>query len=106
MFNGKPKSKYGNTRTEGYASKAEARRAAELRLLQSAGRISGLEEQVRFEIIPKQDGERKAEYWADFTYWENGVYVVEDCKGVRTPVYNLKKKLMLLVHGIRIKEVA
>ena len=41
---------------------------------------------------------------ADFTYYENGEYVVEDCKGYRTDTYKLKKKLMLWVHGIRIKE--
>ena len=75
-----------------------------LRLLERAGRITDLKRQVSFELIPKQDGERSCSYIADFTYYENGEYVVEDCKGCKTDVYRLKKKLMLFVHGIRIKE--
>jgi hypothetical protein len=54
--------------------------------------------------IPKQEGEREVCYIADFVYQEDGKLVVEDVKGHRTEVYKLKKKLMLWVHGIRIKE--
>jgi len=97
-------SKYHNVKTNGYASAAESKRAFELQMLQRAGKISGLEEQVSFEIIPKQLGERAAHYVADFVFWENGLFVVMDVKGVRTPAYVLKRKLMLLVHGIRIRE--
>jgi hypothetical protein len=96
--------KYHNKKTNGYASAAEANRALELHLLQRAGKISGLEEQVPFEIIPKQLGETAVKYIADFTYWEKGLFVVEDVKGVKTDVYRIKRKLMLLVHGIRIRE--
>lgn len=51
--------------------------------------------------------ERKVEYVADFVYTntETGEYIVEDAKGVRTKDYILKRKLMLAVHSIRIKEV-
>ena len=45
------KSKFGNTRSGGYDSKREHRRAQELKLLQRAGEISDLQEQVRFELI-------------------------------------------------------
>jgi hypothetical protein len=31
--------------------------------------------------------------------------VVEDVKGFKTPVYRLKKKLMLAVHGIIVVEI-
>lgn len=104
--------KYGNTPTAGHASKREAKRAAELRLLEKAGQIRDLREQVKFELIPKQDGERACTYAADFAYFEpvsdkSGDYwvpIVEDCKGFRTPVYAIKKKLMLHVHGIRVRE--
>lgn len=96
--------KYHAVRTDGYASKTEARRAGELRLLQAAGKISDLREQVPFELIPKQVGERNVQYVADWTYLENGVFTVEDCKGVKTPEYVIKRKLMQHVHGIRIKE--
>lgn len=75
-----------------------------LRLLERAGKISDLKRQVKFELIPKQDGERAVHYVADFTYYENGKLVVEDCKGYRTDLYRLKKKLLLWTKGIRIKE--
>ena len=95
--------KYRNKPTTGYASRKEANRAKELELLQKAGQISDLDSQVRFEIIPKQGGERAAHYIADWTYIEDGELVVEDCKGVRTRDYVLKRKLMLWVHnrGVR-----
>jgi hypothetical protein len=75
-----------------------------LRLLERAGKISDLKRQVSFELIPKQDGERACTYVTDFTYYENGQYVVEDCKGFKTDVYRIKKKLMKWVHGISITE--
>lgn len=75
-----------------------------LRLLERAGKISDLKRQVSFELIPKQEGERACSYVADFTYIENGKLVVEDCKGFKTDVYKIKKKLMKWVHGISIRE--
>lgn len=99
------KSKYGNVACNGYASKAEARRAEELHLLEKAGKITELRKQYRFKLLPKQDGERAVHYIADFVYLdEAGKLVVEDVKGVRTPLYKLKKKLMLYVFGIKIRE--
>lgn len=77
-----------------------------------AGLISDLREQVRYLLVPSQrldDGtlERPVHYVADFVYTDNetGRTVVEDTKGVRTKEYIIKRKLMLYVHGIRIKEV-
>ena len=77
-----------------------------------AGLISDLREQVRYLLVPSQhcdDGtlERAVHYVADFVYTDNetGRTVVEDTKGVRTKEYIIKRKLMLYVHGIRIKEV-
>ena len=105
-FNARLKPKYRNIQTNGYASKAEAKRAVELKLLESAGQIQDLQEQVKFEIIPKQKGERAAHYVADFVYTRNGEQVVEDVKGVKTPAYVLKRKLMLLGWGISIMEIA
>lgn len=101
-------SKYKNEKTDGYHSKKEAKRASDLRLMQEAGQIRNLREQVQFEIIPKQDGERSAHYIADFQYEEfsgdGWREVTEDCKGYRTADYVLKRKLMLHVHGIKIRE--
>ena len=103
-------SKYGNTkiRVDGrlFDSKAEAARWQELQLLERAGEITELERQVEYELIPKQKGERAVKYIADFRYIDHeGKTVVEDTKGVRTPVWIIKRKLMLRVHGIRVREV-
>lgn len=93
-----------------FDSKKEANRYSELLLLERAGAITNLELQVPFELIPNQkiNGkvvERACKYVADFCYTENGQRVVEDTKGFRTAEYIIKRKLMLYVHGIRIKEV-
>lgn len=94
-----------------YDSKREAKRGAELELMEKAGLISGLERQVVYELVPKQEGERAVTYRADFVYWEHsesGIafrIVVEDSKGFRTPEYVIKRKLLKYVHGITITEV-
>lgn len=107
---------------ETFDSIKEARRFAELKMLEKAGEISGLERQVKFVLIPAQREpddvgprggvirgkllERECAYIADFTYRDaEGRQIVEDTKGVRTPEYIIKRKLMLWIHGIRIKEL-
>lgn len=97
---------------EKFDSKKEARRWQDLLLLERAGQIAYLRRQVPYELIPAQriDGkvvERAVNYKADFVYHDLGsnTEVVEDTKGVRTKEYIIKRKLMLHVHGIRIKEV-
>ena len=108
------RSKYGNrtvTRNgETFDSAKEARRYGELVLLERAGQVFDLKRQVKYELIPTQKiggkvVERACTYVADFVYKENGKTVVEDTKGFRTKDYNIKRKLMLYIHGIRIKEV-
>ena len=106
------KNKYGAERVGSHASKKEHKRAGQLKLMQMAGEISNLREQVSFELIPAQRDkagsliERSCRYIADFVYNDKqGNLVVEDTKGVRTKEYRIKRKLMLQVHGIRIKEV-
>lgn len=91
-------------------SKREAHRANELLLMQRAGEISDLKQQVPFGLIPAQKlsngkTENGCTYVADFTYWENGHFVVEDAKGKRTAEYIIKRKLMLERYGIEIREV-
>jgi hypothetical protein len=97
-----------------FDSQKEARRYQELRFLLRTGVIKDLQMQTPFELIPAQRDEtgklleRAVTYRADFTYWdENGNYIVEDVKSeaTRTREYIIKRKLMLKVHGIRIKEV-
>lgn len=106
--------KYGNRKTDvdgiTFDSGREAARYAELRLMERAGEISGLERQVPFELIPAQlltngSTERSVVYVADFCYWQGGHFVVEDAKGHRTPEYIIKRKLMKRIHDIEIVEV-
>lgn len=111
-------------------SRKEARRCNELSIMEKAGAISNLRQQVKYVLIPTQreftggwysKGEKKGQpkpgkiiereccYIADFAYTENGAEVVEDVKGYTAgqayAVFKIKKKLMLHVHGIRIREI-
>ena len=105
------RNKYGAKKSGGYDSRKEHRRANELKMMQRAGLISNLREQVKYVLIPAQRSpegellERECAYIADFVYDRGGITVVEDTKGVRTPEYKIKRKLMLHVHGIRIVEI-
>lgn len=106
----KKRNKYGAKKTGGNASGKEHTRANQLKLMQRAGVISNLREQVKYVLIPTQRDsqgkllEKECSYYADFVYEKDGVTVVEDAKGFRTPEYRLKRKLMLYLHGILIKE--
>ena len=118
-----------------FQSKKEGNRYCELKLLQRAGEISDLELQKKYELIPAQyetvetgeyykvgakKGQPKTKqvcveqslvYIADFVYQEKGQTIVEDVKGYRDPSsatyakFVIKRKLMLYLHGIRIREV-
>ena len=104
-----------------FDSVKEYRRFRDLSLLEKAGKITELKRQVEFVLIPAQRepdiiGKRggvkkgktielKCSYIADFTYKVNGETVVEDTKGFRTKDYIIKRKLMLYMHGIRVKEI-
>lgn len=107
----KKPNKYHAEKSGGYDSKKEHKRANELKLMQRAGLIANLREQVKYVLIPTQRDsagnlmERECSYYADFVYDVDGKTVVEDTKGVRTPEYRLKRKLMLYVHGISIVEI-
>lgn len=100
-------SKYGNTPTEvdgiKFASKREAQRFSILRLKEKAGEIRGLVLQPRYSIDIQ--GQHICTYVADFSYWEGERFVVEDAKGMKTPVYKLKKKLMKACYGFDVTEV-
>ena len=122
--------KYGNKKVEvdgiAFDSKKEAKRYAELLLLERAGAIHDLERQKKFILIPAQREftnevytkgnkkghfkpgkllEKECSYIADFVYIKDGKIVVEDTKGFRTKDYIIKRKLMLHEYGIRIVEI-
>ena len=122
--------KYGNHKVVGdgsvYDSKKEARRWLELKCWESHGVIKDLERQKKFVLIPAQfepdtigpRGGRKrgklleheVAYYADFCYTDaqTGEHIVEDAKSPITrenAQYIIKRKLMLYIHHIRIREV-
>lgn len=86
------RSKYKNVPTvvDGirFASKAEAKRYGELKLLQRGKLISDLECQPWFQLVVA--GEVISNYVGDFKYFENGRGVVEDVKGVQTDAFKIK----------------
>jgi hypothetical protein len=89
-----------------FASKAEARRYRVLKQREAAGIIAGLELQPKYLLQEKFRYAGKAvraiEYTADFRYLDVAAHavVVEDVKGMPTPLYQLKKKLFLRLHAI------
>jgi hypothetical protein len=95
------KSKYNSKKAEVdgiiFDSKGEARKYAELKLLEQSGKISNLQLQVIFELQPKfkKNGKtiRAINYVADFVYHQDNQVVVLDFKGMILPQFILKKKL-------------
>ena len=110
-----------------FASKREAARYAELKLLEKAGEIRGLVLQPRFELHAAmtlrdvgrgRDPARIGCYVGDFAFEERAVppggpvafrrewrRVVEDVKGFKTPLYRWKAKHVSAEYGIVIREV-
>lgn len=88
-----------------FASKAEAARYRELKVLARAGKIRDLELQPRYQLVV--NGVSIGRYTGDFRYRDHtGAVVVEDCKGFRTRDYVLRKKLMKALHGVEITETS
>lgn len=85
-----------------FASKKEAARYQQLKLLERAGEISDLKLQPTFTIDVGEH--RICKYRADFAYRQGGADVVEDVKGFKTAAYRLKAKLLKATHGITILE--
>jgi hypothetical protein len=79
-------------------SKAEARKLAELVLLEKVGAISGLALHPKFPLTV--NGKPVAHYEADAAYWDvqGGRQVVLDIKGVETDAFKLKAKLFRAIY--------
>lgn len=87
-----------------FHSAKEARRYGELKLLVKAGKITHLLRQVPF--MCQVNGVVVCKYLADFQYYDKaGARHIEDAKGMRTPLYALKKKMVEAQHNVRIEEV-
>jgi hypothetical protein len=103
----KKKNKYGAKRKQvdgiNFHSTWEADRYSELRIMEKAGLISQLKLQVKYPL--KVNGAIVSNYIADFVYYDRERNeITEDAKGVKTPEYRLKKKLLLAIYGIEIFE--
>lgn len=117
MFGKTPKrQKYGNKKCEWrgivFDSIRERDRFIILDSEQREGKITDLNRQVHFQLLPVQkvNGkivERPCGYIADFVYRRDGELVVEDVKSTatKTKEYRIKRKMMLWFHGIQIREV-
>ena len=107
-----------------FASHKERDRYIFLKEKERDGEISNLQCQVRIELVPavkktveeqlktkvriKEVTVQKAIYYvADFTYERNGETIYEDAKGSHqlTKVYSLKKKMMLALKGLEVREI-
>lgn len=91
-----------------FASKKEAKRYGELKLMEKAGELFRLELQKVFYLHassarfgPMLIGK----YVADFVYWRNGEHIIEDVKGFKTPLYRWKKRHVEAQYGVKIVEI-
>ena len=125
FFRNKPKYKNRKVNIDGveFDSMKEYWRFAALKQMQAEGKITDLQRQVKYILLPaqrepdtigKRGGvkkgkllEREVAYYADFVYRlaDTGTLIVEDTNGMRTTEYIIKRKLLLYMHGIRIKEL-
>lgn len=108
------RTKFNNVKVEvdgiRFDSKREAARYRELKFMEKAGLIRNLKLQVPFPIIVNE--QLICKYIADFVYLEKEEFgsgeswqtIVEDVKGMKTAVYQIKKKLLRAVRGITIRE--
>ena len=104
----KKRSKYGNTITTiddiKFDSKKEADFYLVLKLKKDQCEIVELKLQEPFPIVIND--KKICTYYADFvTYDKEGVRVIYDVKGVLTPMYRLKKKLVEATYNVNIVEV-
>lgn len=118
--------KYKNEKVEydgiKFDSKRERDRYMVLKDAERRGVISELKCQPKFTLIPAQYHEEAKQlktkvkmvkkcdflaitYTGDFQYVKDGKVVVEDVKGMVTPEYKLKEKMMAYFHHIIIRRI-
>ena len=118
--------KYKNEKVEfdgiKFDSKRERDRYMVLKDAERRGVISELKCQPKFTLIPAQYHEEAKQlktkvkmvkkcdflaitYTGDFQYVKDGKFVVEDVKGMVTPEYKLKEKMMAYFHHIIIRRI-
>lgn len=83
-----------------FASKKEAKRYQELKILQSSGEVLFFLRQTPFHLTGS------VKYLSDFlVFWNNGTVTIEDVKGLKTPMYNTKRKQVEATYPITITEI-
>jgi hypothetical protein len=83
-----------------FASKKEAKRYRELLLLKNSGEVLFFLRQVPFHLPGG------VKYLCDFmVFWNDGNVTIEDVKGVKTPMYILKKKQVEEIYPVKIMEI-
>jgi len=99
-----------------FASKREAKRYRELKLLEAAGLITELELQPKFKLgtddapilmrSERYPNGRRAVYLGDFRYRDDalrdGEIVIEDVKGIDTPLSRLKRAIVEAQYNVEI----
>jgi hypothetical protein len=87
-----------------YDSRREAARAGQLDADAFVGTILYLQRQPSFDLHVA--GVKVCRYVPDFQYLDarNGEVIIEDCKGFRTPLYRLKRKMFEAEYGIQVRE--
>lgn len=98
--------KYKNVKVEvdgfKFDSKAEAKYYGILKMRKLAGELT-FERQVSYDLAV--NGISVGKYIADFVLQFSDRKEVIDVKGMKTPIYNLKKKLMKAIYNLDIIEV-
>ncbi len=113
---GPHRNKYGAKRISTddgeFHSNGEYRRYCELKLLERSGAVADLQRQVRIPLVVngihlsienKIGVRRYLNYIADFTYYENGKYVIEDFKGFDTKDSRIKRAIVEATQGVRVR---
>lgn len=84
-----------------FASKKEYADWCALKLRERLGHITHLQRQVAFDL--SINGHLITRYVADAVFFENGKRIVADSKGVMTPEFKLKAKLMRAIYNIEVE---
>jgi len=83
-----------------FASKKERKRYLELQDLKSAGDVLFFLRQIPLRLSGG------VKYVCDYqVFWSDGIVSFEDVKGMRTPMYKLKKKQVEALYPITITEI-
>ena len=83
-----------------FPSKKECLRYKQLKELQKSKEVAFFLRQVPFHL------EGGVKYISDFVvFWSDGNVTIEDVKGMKTPIYIMKKKLVEASYPIKITEI-